>query len=131
MKIYTKTGDGGTTSLFGGSRISKDSLRVEAYGKADELNSLLGVILTENPPVDITKKILRIQGEIFVLGTDLATPLNLKMKVPRIAGKFTSRLEREIDAMEANLPNLKNFILPGGGKVGSRLHLARSTARCL
>jgi cob(I)alamin adenosyltransferase len=131
MKIYTKTGDGGTTSLFGGGRVTKDSLRVEAYGKADELNSMLGVVLTENPPADISKKILRIQGEIFVLGADLATPINLKVKVPRINKNYISRLEKEIDRMEKDLPKLKNFILPGGGKVGSRLHLARSVSRCL
>lgn len=131
MKIYTKTGDSGTTSLFGGGRVSKDSLRVEAYGKADELNSLLGVVLAENPPEDVAMKILRVQEEIFILGTDLATPLNLKIKVPRVSRIFTTRLEREIDMMEKDLPMLKNFILPGGGKVGSRLHLARSTARCL
>ncbi len=131
MKIYTKSGDGGTTSLFGGDRVSKDSIRVEAYGKADELNSMLGVVLAENPPSDISKKILRIQKEIFVLGTDLATPISLKFKVPRIKKNYTSRLEREIDKMETKLPKLKNFVLPGGGKLGSGLHLARSVSRCL
>lgn len=131
MKIYTKTGDSGTTSLFGGERVSKDSLRVDAYGKADELNSLLGVVLAESPPADITSKILRVQSEIFVLGTDLATPLKLKVKVPRVRKNFITRLEDEIDQMEVNLPKLRNFILPGGGKVGSNLHLARSVARCL
>lgn len=131
MKIYTKTGDSGTTSLFGGKRVSKDSLRVEACGKCDELNSQLGVIMSENPPTEIAKKLLRIQQEIFVLGADLATPIYVNLKVPRIKISFTNRLEREIDMMESDLPKLKNFILPGGGKVGARLHLARSAVRCL
>lgn len=131
MKIYTKTGDSGSTSLFGGGRVLKNSLRVEAYGKADELNSLLGVVLSQEPDRDISIKIIRIQNEIFILGTDLATPLSVKVKVPRIRSSFTSRLEREIDLMEEDLPKLKNFILPGGTNVGSRLHLARSVARCL
>lgn len=131
MKIYTKTGDSGMTSLFGGKRVSKDSLRVEACGKCDELNSQLGVIMSENPPTEIAKKLLRIQQEIFVLGADLATPISVNLKVPRVKKSFTNRLEREIDVMESGLPKLKNFILPGGGKVGARLHLARSAVRCL
>lgn len=131
MKIYTKTGDGGTTSLFGGERVLKNSLRVEAYGKADEINSLIGVILCEDPSVGISKKLVRIQNELFILGTDLATPVTVKIKVPRIKQDFIIRLEREIDRMEADLPRLKNFILPGGSKTGSRLHLARSVVRCL
>lgn len=131
MKIYTKTGDDGTTSLFGGKRVNKNSLRVEAYGKADEINCLLGTIIAEDSPKEIRIKLLRIQQEFFVLGADLATPRELKLKIPRIQKTFTTRLEREIDEMEKKLPKLKNFILPGGGKVGSKLHLARSTVRCL
>lgn len=131
MKIYTKTGDSGMTSLFGGKRVNKDSLRIEACGKCDELNSLIGVIISQNPPAEIAKKLLRVQREIFVLGADLATPFAVKVKIPRIKKTFTTRLEREIDEMEKELPKLKNFILPGGGKVGSRLHLARSVVRCL
>lgn len=131
MKIYTKTGDDGTTSLFGGKRVNKNSLRVEAYGKADEINCLLGTTIAEDPPREISIKLLRIQREIFVLGADLATPLGVKVKIPRIKKTFTTRLEREIDEMEKNLPKLKNFILPGGGRVGSRLQLARSVVRCL
>lgn len=131
MKIYTKTGDNGTTSLFGGRRVNKDSLRVEACGKCDELNSQLGVIVSENPTAEIVKKLIRIQQEIFVLGADLATPISVNLKVPRIKKSFANRLEREIDTMERDLPKLKNFILPGGGKVGAKLHLARSAVRCL
>lgn len=129
MKIYTKSGDKGTTSLCGGQRVDKDSLRIEAIGNVDELNSLLGVILAEKPAVDIAKKLARVQKELFILGGDLATPLEAKIKVPRITKSFITRLEKEIDEWEKNLPKLKKFILPGGSKVGSELHLARTIAR--
>jgi cob(I)alamin adenosyltransferase len=129
MKIYTKTGDRGTTSLFGGKRIDKNSARIEAYGSIDELNSLIGTIVAKNPPVDVLKKLIRVQGELFVLGTDLATPADVKIKIPRVTKTFITRLEKEIDLLDKRLPVLKNFILPGGGKVGSNLHLARTVAR--
>ena len=129
MKIYTKTGDSGTTSLFGGERVSKHSTRVKCVGYVDELNALLGVVLAKAPDKKIADLILRIQGELFVLGADLATPNTVKAKVPRMKRPFTKRLEKEIDRMERELPKLKNFILPGGSSSGSKLHLARATAR--
>jgi len=152
MKIYTKTGDNGTTSLFGGQRVDKNSARICAYGEVDELNSTIGVIMadlskyTRHPersegsrdssPMaqndqyrEIKQKLLRIQSELFVLGSDLATPIELKVKVPRITKSFITRLEREIDKWSNQLPNLRNFILPGGGKIGAKLHLARAIAR--
>ena len=132
MKIYTKTGDRGTTSLFGGKRVEKNSVRIQAYGVVDELNSLIGLILADFADYssqDVGKKLLRIQSELFVLGADLATPLNVKVKIPRITKSYVTRLEREIDKWTKTLPQLKNFILPGGGKVGSKLHLARTIAR--
>ncbi len=129
MKIYTKTGDSGTTSLFGGKRVEKTTRRIQAYGCVDELNSLLGVVISENTDTEISKKLIRVQAELFVFGSDLATPFEVKTKIPRITKSFITRLEREIDAMEKNLSPLKNFILPGGGKVGSKLHLARTVAR--
>ena len=131
MKIYTKKGDRGETSLFGGQKVDKNSLRVEAYGKADELNSLIGVIIAEDVPKNVLNKLGRIQNELFILGTDLATPMDVKIKVPRIKKFDTVRLEKEIDAWEKELPKLKNFIVPGGSKTGSKLHLARATSRCL
>jgi len=131
MKIYTKKGDRGETSLFGGQKVDKNSLRVEAYGKADELNSLIGVIIAEDVPKNVLNKLGRIQNELFILGTDLATPMDVKIKVPRIKKFDTVRLEKEIDAWEKELPKLKNFIVPGGSKIGSKLHLARATSRCL
>ena len=145
VKIYTKTGDSGTTSLFGGKRLPKDDLRVEAYGTVDELNSLLGVIIADlnysssasrevsliknSPQGRIINKLLRIQKELFVLGTDLASPNNLKIKGPRVKKPFITKLEQEIDSWDKNLPKLRNFILPGGSKIGSQLHFARSIAR--
>lgn len=129
VKIYTKTGDRGTTSLFGGKRVDKNSLRIEAYGCVDELNSLIGTIVASKPPADVLKKLLRIQEELFVLGADLSSPTDVKVKIPRITKSYVTRLEKEIDALDKNLPALRNFILPGGGKIGSKLHLARTVAR--
>lgn len=130
MKIYTKGGDRGTTSLFGGRRVEKDSLRIEAYGNVDELNSLIGVILVDFTEVGpLKRKLLRIQTELFVLGSDLATPLDVRVKIPRVNKSFATRLEKEIDLWEKNLIPLKKFILPGGSKFGANLHLARTVAR--
>lgn len=129
VKIYTRTGDRGTTSLFGGKRVGKNSLRIEAYGCVDELNSLIGVIVASEPPADVLKKLTRIQEELFVLGADLSSPMDVKAKIPRITKVYVTRLEKEIDAIDKNLPDLRNFILPGGGKVGSKLHLARTVTR--
>lgn len=129
VKIYTKTGDSGTTSLFGGQRVNKNSARIKAYGNVDELNSLMGAILSEGPSKNISKKLLRIQEELFVLGADLSSPLSVKVKIPRISKSYISRLEKEIDGLDKQLPTLRNFILPGGSSVGSKLHLARTIAR--
>ena len=129
MKIYTKGGDRGTTSLFGGKRVDKDNLRLDAYGNVDELNSLIGTILAEDPLLDLPKKLERIQMELFVLGADLSSPVDIKIKVPRVKKTFISRLEREIDVWQKSLPELKKFILPQGGKVGAKLHLARAVCR--
>lgn len=129
MKVYTKTGDDGKTSLMGGKRIAKNSLRIKAYGDVDELNSLLGIILSYDLDKKNLGKIMRIQKELFVLGTDLATPNEVRFKVPRITPSYIKRLEKEIDQMTKGLSSLKNFVLPGGGKIGSNLHLARAVSR--
>lgn len=148
MKIYTKTGDRGTTSLFGGKRINKNSPRVAAYGAVDELNSLIGVVMAEVSRLDYTpgvgsrrrlentpgvgivlKKLTRIQQELFVLGADLATPREVKVESQSVKKSFITRLEREIDKWTSDLPPLRHFILPGGARAGSLLHLARSVAR--
>ena len=133
MKIYTKTGDEGTTSLFGGQRVDKSSVRIAAYGGVDELNSMIGVIgvivLQTIKDKVLSTKLLRIQSELMVLGSDLATPLDVKIKIPRMTKSHILRLEKEIDFWQKNLPVLKNFILPGGGNAGSSLHMARAMAR--
>jgi len=148
-KVYTKTGDSGTTSLFGGKRVDKNSARIRAYGEVDELNSLIGVIVSDlrhsgeqsdsrtdsgqarmtDQKLVINKKLLRIQTELFVLGANLATPSDVKTKVPKITKRHIKRLEEEIDSWSDKLPKLRNFILPGGSTIGSKLHLARTVAR--
>lgn len=133
VKIYTKTGDSGTTSLFGGKRIEKNSARIAAYGGVDELNCMIGVIgvivLQTTKDKALSAKLLRIQNELMVLGSDLATPLDLKIKIPRITKSYVLRLEKEIDLWQKGLPALRNFILPGGSNAGSSLHMARAMAR--
>lgn len=129
VKIYTKTGDRGTTSLFGGQRTEKGSLRIVAYGTVDELNSVLGVVLSQDLPLDISKKLLRVQSELFVLGSDLASPYGLKVKIPRVTSSYAKRLEKEIDLWTKQLPLLRNFILPGGSLAGAQLHMARTITR--
>lgn len=133
VRIYTKTGDRGGTSLFGGKRVDKNSIRIRAYGEVDELNSLIGVILSEVEPhkevQPLVKKLMRVQVELFVLGSDLATPKEVKVKIPRVTKSFVTRLEREIDVWSKALPQLKKFILPGGSTAGAGLHLARTVAR--
>ena len=137
-KIYTRVGDLGTTSLFGGKRVGKNSVRIEAYGNVDDLNSLIGVILADfvevRPLLEIgplKRKLFRVQTELFVLGSDLATPMEskLKVKVPRVKKSYSTRLEKEIDTWDKNLAPLKKFIIPGGSPVGAKLHLARTVAR--
>jgi len=130
-KIYTKTGDKGKTSLFDGTRVAKNSLRVETYGTVDELNSLLGVCLAELSSkkfaVKIKKELQQIQSDLFEIGAILANP-----KVVKNTKYFDDRVEDFeilIDNLTEKLPALNNFILPSGGKSGALLHLARTVAR--
>ena len=130
MKIYTKTGDKGETSLSGGKRVPKDSLRIEAYGTVDELNSILGMCCASNSSREVTVIIEVIQHELFSLGADLATPGDLSKKsVKQIDGKDVLRLEKHIDDIETKLEPLRNFILPGGSEGASLLHFARTVCR--
>ena len=130
MKIYTKTGDKGETSLFGGQRVLKNDLIVECYGTVDELNSVLGLAVTEITESGIIKVIQKIQNDLFDLGSELATPINKNKKnIPRISSDNISYLENSIDRFEEQLPELKQFILPGGTKGASLLHLSRSVCR--
>lgn len=129
MKIYTRKGDTGNTSLYGGEKISKNSDRIEAYGTVDELNSILGVALA-NSPAERTIEILKLlQQDLFVLGADLATPPESKPRIERIKNKDIEHLEAIIDKLQNNLPALKHFILPGGNRCGANLHLARTVCR--
>lgn len=123
-KIYTRTGDKGTTGLGDGSRVDKDSLRVEAYGTVDELNSAVGLVLTADLPADVQACLTRTQHELFDLGGELCMP-----GYTMISDPFVSGLERDLDTFNEDLPALKDFILPGGSEAAARCHLARTIAR--
>lgn len=130
MKIYTKTGDKGTTALFGGKRVSKADLRIEAYGTVDELNSFLGLVRDQEVNLGRKDIIIEIQSCLFIVGSNLATePGNTKVKVPALTENDVEFLERQIDAMEAGLPPLKFFVLPGGHQSVSFCHVARTVCR--
>ena len=130
MKIYTRTGDSGKTSLFGGQRVAKDTVRIEAYGCVDELNSHLGVVRALDPPLEIALLIDRIQHELFILGADLATPhARSTKKINRIETQHIKRLEKDIDMLDSALDPLQQFILPGGSGVAAALHVARTVCR--
>ncbi|MBI1806651.1 MAG: cob(I)yrinic acid a,c-diamide adenosyltransferase [Ignavibacteria bacterium] len=130
MKIYTKTGDKGETSLFGGKRVPKDDLRIEAYGTVDELNSVLGMCRSMNPAREIDEILDEIQHDLFTLGADLATPLDSnRSDLKRIKGTDVARLEKHIDRIDPTLEPLKNFILPGGNQSAALLHFSRTVCR--
>ncbi len=128
MKIYTKTGDDGTTGLQGGKRISKADLRIQAYGTIDEINSVLGIILSYKIDSDINALLTQIQNELFVAGSDLSNP-DLTNTKNRITESMIVNLEGRIDKFEHELMPLTNFILPGGNRIAAYLHLARTITR--
>jgi cob(I)alamin adenosyltransferase len=128
--IYTRTGDEGQTSLFAGGRTSKSATRLHAYGTIDELNSVLGVALAHGLAAEVAEKVSLVQRELFVVGADLATPLEAEAAwITRVTEDQITRLEREIDAMDEKLPTLKNFVLPGGTVGAANLHVARTVCR--
>jgi cob(I)alamin adenosyltransferase len=131
MKIYTKSGDQGETSLFGGGRVMKSHPRVNAYGTLDEANSMMGLALAllGEGQAGFRAPLLRIQGELFQLGAELATPSGAKNSCALLGALEIEKLEHEIDALETGLEPLRNFILPGGGSAGAALHLARTMIR--
>lgn len=131
MKIYTKKGDKGKTILFNNECVTKDSLRVEAYGATDELNAVLGFVRAQKPPLEIDKILNDLQDVLFVLGSDLATPRDAKTgrKIPRLAEADVKRLEKIIDKYDMKLPKLTSFILPSGSSSGASLHIARTVCR--
>lgn len=123
-KIYTRTGDDGSTGLGDGSRTSKDALRVAAYGTADELNSLIGVLLALDPPAEVAEPLHEIQHHLFDLGGELCIPGHQAIRAEHVAW-----LERRLDALNEDLPALKEFILPGGSQAAAICHLARTVCR--
>lgn len=130
MKIYTRNGDRGETSLFGGGRLPKDALRIETYGTVDELNSALGIARAWRPQKELDLVLARIQNELFTLGADLATPEDkLSGNVQRIRQDHITALEQFIDSVDGRLKPLSSFVLPGGSHVAAQLHLARTICR--
>lgn len=137
MKIYTKTGDKGTTALFGGTRVPKHHLRIESYGTVDELNSYIGLIRDQNIDDALKKKLTKIQSDLFTLGAMLATPPEKetlksgkeRLNIPKINEDSIQFLEDEIDLMNKDLPQMTHFVLPGGHQTVSFCHIARCVCR--
>ena len=131
MRIYTKTGDAGETGLFGGPRVPKDDVRVEAYGDVDELNAALGAARARGMDPEIDALLAAVQDHLFTVGAELATPPGARAHsvVPPVAPAWIAALEESIDRFQAELPPLRNFILPGGSAPGADLHLARAVCR--
>ncbi|MBB5016508.1 cob(I)yrinic acid a,c-diamide adenosyltransferase [Rehaibacterium terrae] len=123
-KIYTRTGDDGTTGLGDGSRVAKDSLRVAAYGTVDEANSAIGLVLACDLPENIRTLLTAVQHQLFDLGGELCIPGHAAIHDEDVA-----RLEQHLDALNADLPPLRDFILPGGGMAAAHCHLARTICR--
>ena len=139
MKVYTRTGDDGTTALFGGGRVAKSHPRIAAYGTVDEANAALGMARAAladtagDAPTGAQLRadalLGRLQEELFVLGGDLASPGEVSYPVPRIEAGHVDRIEADIDALTRDLPPLKHFVLPGGTRAAAALHLGRTVAR--
>jgi len=137
MKIYTKTGDNGTTALFGGTRVKKHNLRIESYGTVDELNSYIGLIKDQEISNSIKESLLKIQNDLFTLGAMLATPPEKetlkngkeRLNIPKVDDDAILFLENEIDKMDLELPQMTHFILPGGHQAVSFCHVARCVCR--
>ncbi len=130
MKIYTKTGDEGQTSLLGGTRVSKAHLRIDAYGSVDELNAYLGLLKDQEVNQDRQDFLKEIQDRLFTIGSSLALdPAKTKIKIPDIRESDVELLEKEIDQMNEKLPEMRNFILPGGHTAISFGHVARCVCR--
>lgn len=133
MKIYTKTGDAGTTGLFGGGRVHKDDSRVDAYGDVDELNAVLGAARATGPMPRVDEVLVSVQRDLFAIGALLATPdvekMHAQLAKARIDDARIEELERAIDACDNELEPLKAFIIPGGTPKAAALHVARTVCR--
>ena len=128
-RIYTRTGDDGTTGLVGGQRVPKDSVLIEACGSLDELNAHIGVVCSCGLPDDVNTMLQNIQSDLLTIGAQIATPEGSNIKIRGISDEEVGNLEHEIDALENTLLPLRQFILPGGSSAASALHLARTVAR--
>lgn len=134
MRIYTRTGDKGETALYGGQRVSKTSVRIEAIGQVDELNASIGLVITKLPEKefkDLKDLLVKIQNDVFVCGGDLATPSESSPRLKRVQITIDSVkfLEEKIDFYNSNLPSINKFILPGGSELGALLHESRAICR--
>ena len=129
MRIYTRTGDGGETGLVGGGRVRKDDPRMDAVGSLDELNASVGITLQQPLSEVVRERLLRVQRRLFELGAELATPADSVYVQPGIPVSAVSELEAEMDALDADLPELRNFILPGGTRGSAHLHWCRTVCR--
>jgi cob(I)alamin adenosyltransferase len=127
-RIYTRGGDAGETSLGDGSRVSKLDPRIAAYGTVDELNSALGIVLAGDVPPELRGVLERVQNELFDLGADLSVPAHVEGRL-RVEQLLVDRLEQECDGFNAELPELKSFVLPGGSPTAAGLHVARTICR--
>jgi cob(I)alamin adenosyltransferase len=133
-RVYTRTGDKGKTGLVGGKRVAKDHPRIEAYGTVDELNATIGMVraalLRSKARAALDAILARVQNELFDLGAELATPdAARRKKVPALHERHVIALEKEMDVLNEDLPELRSFVLPGGGEVAALLHLARTVCR--
>jgi cob(I)alamin adenosyltransferase len=133
MKIYTRTGDGGETGLFGGGRVPKSHTRVEAYGTVDELNAALGLAVLSVSDEEIVERLKRVQQDLFTIGSSLATPGaedgTARVQIPAVPPERVQEMEAWIDASDGETPELRAFILPGGTEGAAALHLARTVCR--
>jgi cob(I)alamin adenosyltransferase len=137
MKIYTKTGDNGTTGLFGGTRVPKHHLRIESYGTVDELNSYIGLVKDQAIDNDTKTTLIKIQNDLFTLGSMMATPSENetlkngkeRLNIPKITNESVTYLENTIDEINSKLPQMTHFILPGGHTTVSYCHIARCVCR--
>ena len=132
VKLYTRTGDGGETSLFDGTRVRKDDVRVDAYGEVDELNAWIGLARAADSNGSLDAVLVQIQRDIFALGAQLADPehkIAPRVTKARLSDADVGRLETLIDQLEAELPPLRRFILPGGNRTGALLHFSRTICR--
>ncbi|MFT7034717.1 MAG: cob(I)alamin adenosyltransferase [Cyclobacteriaceae bacterium] len=130
MKVYTKTGDNGSTGLLGGTRVSKGHIRIDSYGTVDELNSYLGLLRDQEVAREKVSELIQIQNTLFVMGSSLASdPEKSKVKIPELTEESIQALEESIDAMDNELPTMRNFVLPGGHQSISFCHVARCVCR--